>query len=73
MAAEILALGPSCVYLTPQLEREWSLWPEFDWIPGNQCDLSKGYFAATFLNSSPSCPATQSAPVKANGGCSQSP
>jgi len=27
--AEVLALGPSCVSLTPQLKREWSLWPEF--------------------------------------------
>jgi hypothetical protein len=26
---------------------------EFGWIPGNPCDLSKGYFATTFLSSSP--------------------
>jgi hypothetical protein len=38
----------------PQLKREWSLWPEFGWIPGNLCDLSNGYFATTFLSSSPS-------------------
>ncbi|HEX2511098.1 MAG TPA: hypothetical protein VHK44_00700, partial [Xanthobacteraceae bacterium] len=58
--ADILALGPSCVSLTPQLKREWSLWSEFGWIPGTPCDLSKGYFAATFLSSSPITPATQS-------------
>ena len=27
---------------SPQLKREWSLWPEFGWISGNLCDLSKG-------------------------------
>ena len=26
--------------------------PEFGWITGNLCDLSKGYFATTFLSSS---------------------
>jgi hypothetical protein len=31
----------------------------FGWIPGNLCGLSKGYFATTFLSSSPPCPATQ--------------
>jgi hypothetical protein len=41
-AKQILALGPSCVSATPQLKREWSLWPEFGLIPGNPCDLSKG-------------------------------
>jgi hypothetical protein len=41
IAADILALGPSCVY-TPQLKREWSLWSEFGWIPGDLCDRSKG-------------------------------
>jgi hypothetical protein len=55
------ALSPSCVSSTPQLKREWSPWPEFGWIPGNLCHLSKGYFAMTFLSSSPTCPATQSA------------
>jgi hypothetical protein len=25
-----------------QLKREWSLWPEFGWIPANLCDFSKG-------------------------------
>jgi hypothetical protein len=40
--ADILALGPSCVSHTAQLKREWSLWPEFGWIPANLCDLSKG-------------------------------
>src|SRR6516162_10773050 len=34
--------------------------PEFGWITGNLCDLSKGYFATTFLSSSLTCPATQS-------------
>jgi len=29
--------------------------------PGNLCDLSKWYFAMTFLSSSLTCPATQSA------------
>src|SRR5438876_584439 len=58
--AEILALGPSCVSATPQLKREWSLRSEFGWIPGNLCDLSKGYFATTFLSSSLTWPATQS-------------
>jgi len=33
---------------------------EFGWITGNLCDLSKGYFATTFLSSSPPTPATQS-------------
>jgi hypothetical protein len=28
-------------------------------ISGNLCDLSKGYFATTFLSSSPPTPATQ--------------
>src|SRR5262245_155559 len=28
--------------------------------PGNLCDLSKGYFATTFLSSSPPTPARQS-------------
>jgi hypothetical protein len=32
----------------------------FGWITGNLCDLSKGYFATTFLSSSLTCPATQS-------------
>ena len=27
---------------TPQLKRECSPWPEFDWIPGNPRYLSKG-------------------------------
>jgi hypothetical protein len=38
---------------TRQLKREQSLWWEFGWIPGNLCDLSKGYFVTTFLSSSP--------------------
>ena len=25
-----------------KLKREWSLWPEFGWIPTNLCDFSKG-------------------------------
>jgi hypothetical protein len=58
--AEILARGLSCVSATLQLKREWSLWPEFCWIPGNLCEFSKGYFAPTFLSSSPPTPATQS-------------
>jgi hypothetical protein len=44
-----------------QLKREWSLWPEFGWIPANLGDFSKGLFAMTFLSSSPLTPATQSA------------
>ena len=28
--------------LQPELKREQSLRPEFGWIPGNLCDLSKG-------------------------------
>src|SRR5262245_31351340 len=51
--AEIVARGLSCVSATLQLKREWSLWPEFCWIPGNLCEFSKGYFAPTFLSSSP--------------------
>src|SRR5258708_34831876 len=58
--AEILARGLSCVSATLQLKREWSLWPEFGRIPGNLCEFSKGYFAPTFLSSSPPTPATQS-------------
>ena len=34
--------------------------PEFCWFPGNPCELSKGYFATTFLSSSLTCPATHS-------------
>jgi hypothetical protein len=30
------------MFLTPQLKRESSPWPEFGWIPANLCDLSKG-------------------------------
>src|SRR5262249_61847057 len=37
-----------------------SLRPEFGWITGNLSDLSKGYFATTFLSSSLTCPASQS-------------
>src|SRR5215472_9744948 len=37
-----------------------SLRPEFGWITGNLSDLSKGYFATTFLSSSLTCPARQS-------------
>jgi hypothetical protein len=33
IAAEILALGPSCVSHTAQLKREWSLWSEFGGFP----------------------------------------
>src|SRR5947208_15197602 len=32
----------------------------FDWIPGNLHELSKTYFATTFLSSSPLSPARQS-------------
>src|SRR5262249_29384386 len=34
--------------------------PEFGWITGNLSDLSKRYFATTFLSSSPTCLASQS-------------
>src|SRR6516165_986482 len=37
--------------------RSWSIECR---IPGNLCDLSKGYFATTFLSSNLTCPATQS-------------
>jgi hypothetical protein len=40
--AGMLALGPSCVPAAPQLNREWSLSPEFGWISVNLWDLSKG-------------------------------
>ena len=52
--------GPSCASHRRSSEREWSLRPEFGWISGNLRDLSKGYFATTFLSSSLTCPATQS-------------
>jgi hypothetical protein len=45
---------------TSQLKRERSPSPKFGWIPGNPCDLSKAYFATTFLSSSLTWPATQS-------------
>src|SRR6266700_7080425 len=45
---------------TSQLTREQSPWPEFGWIPGNLRELSKGYFAPTFLSSSPTTSARQS-------------
>src|SRR5262249_45155152 len=35
-----------------QLEREWSPRPGLRSITRNPCDLSKGYFAPTFLSSS---------------------
>ncbi len=41
--------------------------PEFGWITGNLCDLSKGYFATTFLSSSPTLPATQ-CDIRPRGG-----
>jgi len=44
------------------LKRELSLQLEFGLIPGNLCDLSKGYFATTFLSSNPTTSATQSSP-----------
>src|SRR5262249_27871870 len=50
----------SCVSATTPLKREWSLWPEFGWFPGNLCEFSKGYFAPTFLSSSLTWPVTQS-------------
>jgi hypothetical protein len=34
--------GSSCVSPAPQLKREWSPWPEFDWFPANLRDFSKG-------------------------------
>jgi hypothetical protein len=37
-----LALDPSSICPTPQLTGEWSLGPEFAWIPANLSDLSKG-------------------------------
>ena len=57
--AEILALGraaPSTVAARTRIVSVAGI--RLD--PGNQCDLSKGYFATTFLSSSPSCPASQS-------------
>jgi hypothetical protein len=43
--------GPSCLPVAPQLKREWSLWPEFGLDPGNPRELSKRWFATTFLSS----------------------
>src|SRR5262249_5327437 len=34
--------APSCVSPAVQLTRDWSLWPEFGWIPPNLRELSKG-------------------------------
>ena len=56
----MLAAGPSCVSPALRLKREWPPWPEFGWFPANLRDFSKGYFAATFLSSNLTCPATQS-------------
>jgi Sigma-70, region 4 len=53
-------LRPSRVSPTSQLKREQSPSPKFGPIPGNLCDLSKGYFVPTFLSSSLTCPARQS-------------
>src|SRR5262249_14590442 len=52
--------GPELRLPPSQLEREYSLRPEFGWITGNLCELSKGYFATTSLSSSPPTPASQS-------------
>jgi hypothetical protein len=41
-ARAMLAPGPSCASSTPQLKREWSLWPEFGSDLGNLRELSKG-------------------------------
>src|SRR6516225_3739246 len=43
-----------------RLQRSSRSWNIECRIPGNLCDLSKGYFATTFLSSSPTCPAKQS-------------
>src|SRR5215471_18611413 len=43
-----------------RLQRSSRSWSIECRIPGNLCDLSKGYFATTFLSSSPPTPATQS-------------
>jgi hypothetical protein len=39
---------------------------EFGWIPGNLCDLSKRYFATTFLSSSPTTSAKAVRSLPAN-------
>src|SRR6516165_371412 len=43
-----------------RLQRSSRSWSIECRIPGNLCDLSKGYFATTFLSSSPPTPASQS-------------
>src|SRR5215831_21156537 len=43
-----------------RLQRSSRSWSIECRIPGNLCDLSKGYFATTFLSSSPPTPAKQS-------------
>src|SRR5262245_38425239 len=51
--AEILALGPSCASHRRSSNANSLCGRKFGWITGNLCDLSKGYFATTFLSSSP--------------------
>src|SRR5262245_39233655 len=58
--AGILALGPSCVSPHAAARTRIVSVAGIRLHPGNPCALSKGYFAATFLSSSLTCPAMQS-------------
>ena len=46
MAAEMQALGPSCISSTPQLNREYSLSRNLAWIPCNSVRPFKGNICA---------------------------
>jgi hypothetical protein len=59
-AAEILALGPSCRPQRRSSNAKSLCGQNFGCIPGNLRDISKGYFAMTFLSSNPTSSAMQS-------------
>ena len=46
IAAEILALGPSCISSTPQLKREWSPWVKIQLDPRKSTRLFKRIICA---------------------------
>jgi hypothetical protein len=48
--AEILALGRAAYPQRRSSTANSLCGPEFGWIPGNLCNLSKGYFATKFLS-----------------------
>jgi hypothetical protein len=50
----------SCVLARRSSKANSLCGPEFGWISGNPCELSKEYFATTFLSSSPTTSATHS-------------